>query len=50
MHNSGASIPSDQLGIWPMHDEPNLNDIEPHWNYYTESKPFHLAYRALLRT
>ena len=31
-----------------MRDEPNLNDIEPHSNCYTESKAFHLIYRALL--
>lgn len=46
---SGAPIPFDPLGVWPMRDEPNLNDIEPHSNCYTESKAFHLAYRALLR-
>ena len=31
-----------------MRDEPNVNDIEPHSNCYTESKAIHLTYRALL--
>jgi hypothetical protein len=46
---SGAAIPFDELGVWPMCGEPNLNDIEPHSNCHIESKAFHFAYRALLR-
>ena len=44
----GAPIPFDPLGVWPMRDEPTVNDMEPHSNCYTESKAFHLTYRALL--
>ena len=46
---SGSAIPFDALGVWPMREEPNLNDIEPHSNCYIDSKTFHIAYRALLR-
>lgn len=45
----GAPIPFDPQGIWPMRDEPNVNDIEPNSNCYIESKTFHLVYHALLR-
>ena len=46
---SGAPMPFDPLGVWPMHDDPSPNDIEPYSNCYIESKAFHLTYRAFLR-
>ena len=46
---SGAAFSFDALGVWPMREEPNLNDIKPHSSCYIESKAFHLVYRALLR-
>ena len=46
---SGAHIPFDPLGVWPMREEPTLSDIEPRSNCYIEAKTFHFAYCALLR-
>jgi hypothetical protein len=46
---SGAKIPYDQKGVWPMRPNPKKDNILHHSNCYTESRAFHKVYRLLLR-
>uniref|UniRef100_A0A1X7V178 Iminophenyl-pyruvate dimer synthase domain-containing protein n=1 Tax=Amphimedon queenslandica TaxID=400682 RepID=A0A1X7V178_AMPQE len=44
---SGADIPFDSKGVWPMRDDPSKEGTTG--NCYTEARAFHTAYRNLLR-
>uniref|UniRef100_A0A1X7V109 Iminophenyl-pyruvate dimer synthase domain-containing protein n=1 Tax=Amphimedon queenslandica TaxID=400682 RepID=A0A1X7V109_AMPQE len=44
---SGADIPFDSEGVWPMRDNPSKNCLTG--NCYTEARAFHTTYRKLLR-
>ena len=46
---SGAPIPYEQRGVWPMRPNPIKDNILRHSNCYTESRAFHKVYRMLLR-
>ncbi len=46
---TGAPIPFNEDGVWPMRPNPKASDILDNTNCYTESKVFHQAYRNLLR-
>lgn len=46
---SGAPIPYEQRGVWPMRPSPVKKNILQHSNCYTESRAFHKVYRMLLR-
>ena len=46
---SGAPIPFNPKGVWPMRDNPTAKNILQHTNCYTEARAFHGVYRSLLR-
>ena len=46
---SGAVIPFDPKGVWPMRPNPSASTVLPDTNCYTLSRVFHQVYRMLLR-
>ena len=46
---SGAPIPYNSLGVWPMRDNPRKKTVIPGTQCETEARAFHHAYRAFLR-
>jgi hypothetical protein len=46
---SGAPIPYESAGVWPMRPNPKACTVPPNTNCYTESRAFHQVYRMLLR-
>lgn len=46
---TGAPIPFNEDGIWPMRRNPRASNILNNTNCLTETKLFHLAYRNMLR-
>ena len=46
---SGAAIPFNENGVWPMRSNPTIASIPVNSNCYIESRAFHHVYRMLLR-
>ena len=46
---SGARIPFQSEGVWPMRDNPTVANVPQDTNCYTESRVFHNTYRKLLK-